>query len=59
MLPLGYRIANVLADPKFINLRASKLASDSRTFDPGINKKLDKRKKAYYSNVSLICFENR
>ena len=52
-------LTHVLADPKFINLRASKLASDFRTFDPGINKNLDKRKKAYYSNVSLICFENR
>ena len=48
-----------MADPKFINLRASKLASDFRTFDPGINKNLDKRKKAYYSNVSRNCFKNR
>ena len=30
-----------------------------RTFDPGINKNLDKRKKAYYSNVSRNCFKNR
>ena len=52
-------LTHVLADPKFINLRASKLASDFRTFDPGINKNLDKRKKAYYSNVSRNCFKNR
>ena len=48
-----------MADSKFINLCASKLASDFRTFDPGINKNLDKRKKAYYSNVSRNCFKNR
>ena len=48
-----------MADPKFINLRVSKLASDFRTFDPGINKNLDKINKAYYSNVSRNCFKNR